>query len=305
MANPPPRLSGIFPPIPTPFGETGEILFDRLEENLDRWNTEPISGYVVGGSNGEFPLLAVDERVEVVRQVRRRAAPDRLVIAGSGMESTHATSALTGRMAEAGADAAIVVTPGYYKSRMTSQALVAHYQTVADQSSLPLILYNVPAHTGVDLSAEAAIELSRHPRIIGMKDCAGDVVKLGRIVSESAEGFQVLAGSAGFFLAGLAVGVVGAVAALANVAATALDALLQTFLAGDLHQARAIQARLLEANAAVTSRYGVPGLKAAMDLIGMYGGPPRMPLLPLEEAERDLVREALVGAGIEIGSPRL
>ena len=298
MANPPLRLSGIFPPIPTPFGESGEILFDRLEENLDRWNTEPISGYVVGGSNGEFPLLTIEERVEVVRRVRRRAAADRLVVAGSGMESTRGTSALTGMMAEAGADAAIVVTPGYYKGRMTSRALIAHYQTIADQSALPLILYNVPANTGVDLSAEAAIELSRHPQIIGMKDSAGDVVKLARIASVSAEGFQVLAGSAGFFLAGLAVGAVGLVAALANVAATALDELLRAFRAGKLDQARAIQARLLEANSAVTSRYGVPGLKAAMDLIGMYGGPPRMPLLPLEVAERNLVHEALVHAGV-------
>jgi len=298
MANPPLRLSGIFPPIPTPFGDSGEILFDRLEENLDRWNTEPISGYVVGGSNGEFPLLTIEERVEVVRRVRRRAAADRLVVAGSGMESTRGTSALTGMMAEAGADAAIVVTPGYYKGRMTSRALIAHYQTIADQSALPLILYNVPANTGVDLSAEAAIELSRHPQIIGMKDSAGDVVKLARIASESAEGFQVLAGSAGFFLAGLAVGAVGLVAALANVAATALDELLRAFRAGKLDQARAIQARLLEANSAVTSRYGVPGLKAAMDLIGMYGGPPRMPLLPLEVAERNLVHEALVHAGV-------
>lgn len=298
MANPPLRLSGIFPPIPTPFGDSGEILFDRLEENLDRWNTEPISGYVVGGSNGEFPLLTIEERVEVVRRVRRRAAADRLVVAGSGMESTRGTSALTGMMAEAGADAAIVVTPGYYKGRMTSRALIAHYQTIADQSALPLILYNVPANTGVDLSAEAAIELSRHPQIIGMKDSAGDVVKLARIASVSAEGFQVLAGSAGFFLAGLAVGAVGLVAALANVAATALDELLRAFRAGKLDQARAIQARLLEANSAVTSRYGVPGLKAAMDLIGMYGGPPRMPLLPLEVAERNLVHEALVHAGV-------
>src|SRR3990172_4054923 len=139
MANSPLRLSGIFPPIPTPFGESGEILFYRLEENLDRWNTEPISGYVVGGSNGEFPLLTIEERVEVVRRVRRRAAPDRPVIAGSGMESTHATSALTDRMAEAGADAVIVVTPGYYKGRMTSGALIAHYRAIAERSPLPLI----------------------------------------------------------------------------------------------------------------------------------------------------------------------
>ncbi len=131
-----------------------------------------------------------------------------------------------------------------------------------------------------------------------MKDSAGDVVKLARIVSGSAEGFQVLAGSAGFFLAALAVGAVGAVAALANVGGRPLDALLHAFRAGELEEARSIQARLIEANAAVTSRFGVPGLKVAMDWTGRYGGPPRPPLLQLGEAERTLVREALVGAGI-------
>ncbi len=305
MAKPTLRLDGVFPPIPTPFGESGEILFDRLVDNLDGWNEEPLSGYVVGGSNGEFPLLTIEERVEVVRRVRQAAAPDRLVIAGSGMESTQATSELCEQMAGAGADAAIVVTPGYYKGRMTTAALIAHFHTVADRSPLPIILYNVPANTGVDLSAEAAIELSHHVRIIGMKDSAGDVVKLARIVSGSAEGFQVLAGSAGFFLAALAVGAVGAVAALANISASALDSLLRAFRSGKLEEARRIQGRLLEANAAVTSRFGVPGLKAAMDWTGRYGGPPRPPLLPLGEAERNLVRAALVAAEIEIRSPRL
>jgi 4-hydroxy-2-oxoglutarate aldolase len=198
----------------------------------------------------------------------------------------------------AGAGAAIVVTPGYYRSRMTTGALVSHYQTVADRSTLPVILYNVPANTGVDMSAEAVIELSHHPRIIGVKDSAGDVAKLARIVAGSADGFQVLAGSAGFFLAALAVGAVGAIAALANVGGTALEALLSAFRAGKLEEARRIQGRLIEANAAVTSRFGVPGLKAAMDWIGRYGGPPRPPLQPLSEAERNSVREALVGAGI-------
>jgi len=298
MATSPLRLGGIFPPIPTPFGESGEILFDRLEKNLARWNEEPLSGYVAGGSNGEFPLLTIPERVEVVRRVRQVAAPDRLVIAGCGMESTQATSDLCEKMARAGAEAAIVVTPGYYRGRMTTGALIAHYRAVADRSPLPMILYNVPANTGVDMSAEAAIELSHHPRILGMKDSAGDVVKLARIVSGSAEGFQVMAGSAGFFLAALAVGAVGAVAALANIAGSPLDALLRAFRSGELEEARRIQGRLIEANAAVTSRFGVPGLKAAMDWTGRYGGPPRPPLLPLGEADRELVRQALVGAGI-------
>jgi 4-hydroxy-2-oxoglutarate aldolase len=159
-------------------------------------------------------------------------------------------------------------------------------------------LYNVPANTGVDLSAEAAVELSRHPRIIGIKDSAGDVAKLSRMVEESAEGFQVMAGSAGFYLAALAVGAVGVVAALANVAAESMEAIRAAFAGGDIEGARRRQGRLIEINRAVTSRFGVPGLKAAMDQSGRYGGPPRRPLLPLGADDRQAVRQAMLGAGL-------
>ena len=298
-------LAGVFPPIPTPFGPGGEILYEHLADNLSRWGQEPMAGFVVGGSNGEFPLLSEEERVDVVRQVRRRAAPGRLVIAGSGRESTAATISLGEAMADVGADAVIVVPPFYYKARMTAAALTAHYTAVADHSPVPVVIYNVPAHTGLDLPAEVVIELSHHPNIVGIKESGGDVVKLARMAAESAAGFQVLAGSAGFFLPALAVGAVGAVAALANIAAGELNDLLLRFRAGDVEGARQIQARLVDANAAVTSRFGVPGLKCAMDLTGRYGGPPRLPLLPLSEAERASVRDSMERAGIAIGSPGL
>lgn len=290
-------LAGLFPPIPTPFDDSGAIVFDRLTQNLDRWNREPLAGYVVGGSNGEFPLLSTEERVAVVRHVRR-AAGARLVLAGSGAESTAATIALTEAMAEAGADAVLVVTPGYYRSRMSPGALIGHYTAVAERSPVPVVIYNVPANTGVDVPAEVPIELSHHPRIVGIKDSAGDVARLARVAAEAAEGFQVLAGSAGFLLAALSVGAVGAVAALANIAAGSLDEMMRAHRAGDVAQARSIQARLVEANAAVTTRFGVPGLKAAMDLVGRYGGPPRRPLLALEEGERAALREVLRRAGL-------
>src|SRR3972149_4771035 len=147
MSGPRLDLAGVFLPIPTPFGPGGEILYERLADNLSRWLQEPIAGFVVGGSNGEFPLLSEEERVEVVRQVRRRAPSGRLVIAGSGRESTAATISLGEAMADAGADAVIVVSPGYYKARMTAAALTAHYTAVADRSPVPLVIYNVPAHT--------------------------------------------------------------------------------------------------------------------------------------------------------------
>lgn len=290
------NLQGIFAPIPTPFDERGAILMDRLEANCKRWLQTPLRGLVVGGSNGEFPFLSIDERVAFVAQVRRLVGSPRLVIAGSGMEATHETIEVTQRMADAGADAAIVVTPSYYRGRMDGPTLVAHYLEVAERSPIPILLYNVPANTAVDLPAEAVIELSQHPRIIGIKDSGGDLVKFSRMVAESKPGFQVLAGSAGFYLAVLAVGGVGAVAALANVGAEAMDSLHQAYREGRHEAAASIQARLQPINAAVTSRFGVAGLKAAMDLLGMYGGPPRRPLRPLSESDRAAVRQALVRA---------
>jgi 4-hydroxy-2-oxoglutarate aldolase len=291
-------LAGIFPPIPTPFEADGSLALGRLKDNLGRWDALPLKGYVVGGSNGEFPLMTLDERVRMVQAARQVADPNRVVLAGSGMESTLATIDLTARMADAGAAAALVVTPSYYRGRMTTPALIAHYRQIADSSPIPIVLYNVPANTGVDLPIEAAVELSRHPNIPGMKESGGDVTKIARILAACEPGFQVLAGSGGFFLGALAVGAVGCIAALANVAAPSLDSLFVRFRAGEIGQARKIQQQLVEANAAVTSVYGVPGLKAALDLLGFYGGPVRSPLQALPEAEKSRLAEILRRAGL-------
>lgn len=291
-------LAGLFPPIPTPFREDGDVDHDHLQSNLNRWNSEPLNGYVLGGSNGEYVFLTPDERVEAVRVARKMTPPGRLLIAGSAMESTCETIALTRRMAEAGADAAIVVTPSYYKGRMTAAALEHHYRQIADASPIPIALYNVPANTGVDMPAQVAINLATHPNIIGMKESGGDVAKIGFMVRETPDDFQILAGSAGFLLGALAVGAVGGVAALANIAAAPLARMMECFRKGEMAEARAIQLQFVEANAVVTARFGVPGLKAAMDMLGYYGGPVRSPLMPLSEEDKAALRKVLVKAGL-------
>jgi len=292
-------LAGIFPPIPTPFKADGQVDYDHLQSNLNRWNQEPLAGYVVCGSNGEYVYLTLDERVELIRAARQAIPKDRLLIAGSGMESTRDTIDLTRRMAQAGADVALVVTPCYYRGRMTAAALEQHYRQVADASPIPVMLYNVPANTGLDLPAQAAINLAKHPNIIGMKDSGGDIVKIGYMAHETrSDDFQILAGSAGFLLGGLAVGAVGGVCALANIAAARLTRLWECFCQGNAMKAREIQLPLIEANTAVTSRFGVLGLKAAMDLLGYYGGPVRSPLLPLPEEDKVTLRNILTKAGL-------
>jgi 4-hydroxy-2-oxoglutarate aldolase len=265
---------------------------------MQRWNREPISGYIVGGSNGEFVHLSVEERVEVVRTAVQTRAPARPVIAGAGMESAHETIARAREMAAVGADLALVVTPSYYKSKMTSAAFQDFYTRVADASPIPVLIYNVPSNTGVDMAAEAVIRLSAHPNIVGMKDSSGNLAKMAFVIREAAEGFQVLAGSAGFFLPALSVGAVGVVPALGNFASPLLKELMDRFAAADLEQARALQWRAVEANTAVTTRFGVPGLKAALDMLGYYGGPVRSPLLPLTQEEESTLKDILQRAGL-------
>lgn len=291
-------LAGVFPPIPTPFRTDGDVDLSKLASNLDRWGREPLSGYVVGGSNGEFVFLSSEERVAVVKAARQAIPHDRLLIAGSGMESTRETLVMTERMAEAGADAAIVVTPCYYTSQMDGPALENHYLTLAEASPLPLILYSVPANTGIDLPLETVIHLARHERIIGIKDSSGNLTKIGLMIHQTPDDFQVLAGSAGFVLGALALGAVGMVAALANIASAELAMLLSCVHDGDFAQAREIQLGLLKVNSAVTSIYGVAGLKTAMDLLGYYGGPVRAPLLALGESQKEDLRNILEQAGL-------
>ncbi|MDF1500709.1 MAG: dihydrodipicolinate synthase family protein [Anaerolineales bacterium] len=292
------NLQGVFPPLATPFREDGGIAYDLLESNLVRWGSEPLSGYVVGGSNGEFTSLTNVERVSLVRFVSDHVKGARIVIAGSGMPSTQGTIEMGVEMAGAGASALLVITPSYFKSKMDHHALVGYFAAVAEASPLPVLLYNVPANTGIDMPAETILAAARHPRIVGIKDSSGRVDKIGTVVKNAPEGFVVLAGSGGYFLGALAMGAVGTVAALANIAGAALSEILEAFQRGDIGKAQETQLRLIDVNTAVTARYGVPGLKAAMDMMGYYGGPVRPPLMDLETEPREEIRRLLVEAGL-------
>ncbi|NXN43245.1 HOGA1 protein, partial [Rhinoptilus africanus] len=285
------NLGGIFPPLATPFSPTREVDYAQLEGNLRRYASIPFRGLVVLGSNGEYPYLSPRERLEVVSCVRRALPRDRLLLAGSGCESTQATIELTVSMAEAGADVALVVTPCYYRGAMTSAALVQHYTEVADASPIPVVLYSVPANTGLDLPLEAVLTLARHPNIVGIKDSGGDVTRMGLMVHKTRqEDFQVLAGSAGFLLASYALGASGGVCALANVLGAPLCQLDHLCRGGNWQEARDLQHRLIEPNTAVTRRFGIPGLKKAMEWFGYYGGPCRAPLAPLSPPQVEELR---------------
>lgn len=290
-------IKGIFAPIPTPFIDD-QIAWDKLKDNLAKWGKSPLAGLVVLGSNGEFALLSYEEKVAMVRFVRENLPQDKLVIAGTGCETTAETIRLTRDCADAGADAALVINPSFYKGSYTDAVLKVHFTAVADASPIPLMVYNMPRNTGMNLSAQLVIELSRHPNIVGVKDSSGNIVQIAEICAGTPEDFAVFSGSGSFLLATLAVGGVGGTLAVANIMPVQSCAVVDLFASGKIEEARAMQQLLLAPNAAVTSRFGISGLKAALDYLGYFGGNVRPPLLPLNEADIAKVEAVLKEAGL-------
>jgi 4-hydroxy-2-oxoglutarate aldolase len=291
-------LSGAYSPIPTPFDANGAVAHDKLAENIVRWSKKPLAGLLVLGSNGEFTYLNDEEKIEVLKTARQTIPKDKLFIAGTGCDSTRSTLRLTEQAAAIGADSAIIITPSYYPSKMGDQAMRRHYLELAERSPLPILLYNMPANTGVDLSTETVVELSQHPNIVGIKDSSGNVTKLGDIIGAVPPTFNVLAGSASFLYPALVLGAVGGIMALANIAPEQCYHLYQYTQEGRYEEARQLQLKMIPANTVVTAQFGVPGLKMALDWLGYYGGPPRSPLGPLDKTQQTTLRAALVKGGI-------
>jgi 4-hydroxy-2-oxoglutarate aldolase len=289
---------GVFTPIVTSFDQRGDVAHDKMALNLERWNRTALRGYIVLGSNGEWVFLNEQERLEVLRTARQAIPRDKLMIAGTASESTHHTILMTEKAAHIGADAAIIVNPSYYKGQMTLPVLANYYRQVADASPIPLMIYNLPPATGIDLAADLLVELSHHPNIAAVKDTGGNMAKMADTLRRAAPGFQVLAGSANFFYPSLAYGVAGGILALANIAPGESVALYDLFQAKELDRGRELHLRMLPVNMAITGRFGISGLKAAMDLLGYYGGPPRLPLLPLDGPPRQELEEILRQAGL-------
>jgi 4-hydroxy-2-oxoglutarate aldolase len=290
-------LHGIFPPIPTPFVD-GEIAYDKLAFNIEKWSQTGLNGLVVMGSNGEYVFLSPDEKRKLVEKTVELAPEGMLVIAGTGCESTKETLALTRDCADRGAHAALVVTPHYYSGRMNDAALFDYFTAVADQSPIPILLYNVPKFTHVNMTFELVARLSSHPNIVGIKDSTGSVIQLGEFANSVDADFSLLVGTAGALLGGLTLGCTGGVLALANVAPEICVEIFEHAKKGNFEAAKKLQLRMIPVNQAITATYGVPGLKAAMDMLGYFGGYPRPPLLPASESEKSEIRKILIKADL-------
>jgi dihydrodipicolinate synthase/N-acetylneuraminate lyase len=350
-------LHGIFPPITTPFYPDGNVYHKKLEANVERYSRTPSAGIVVQGSTGEAILLSDQERRDVLKTAIAAAAPNKVMIAGTGIESAHETLKLTEYAAELGYDAAMVRTPHYYKKQMLPANILAFYRTVADRSPLPVLIYNFPGATGYDIPAELVNELADHPNIVGIKESSGNLEKVKKMVdgtrhvkrsatvTETFEaatprmlkaaatdasnggqlvaveslsggskpssaavsvvgklktrqkevGFQVMVGAAHQLEPSLARGAVGAILAFASPAPMACYEIYAALKEGDTALAQEKQERVKLAAQRVVGELGVPGVKYAMEINGYYGGPSRLPFLPLSADQKAEIEKLMAG----------
>jgi len=284
------KLSGVMPPITTPF-EHGKLASTKLKMNFQKWNQTGLSGYLVLGSNGEAVYLNEKEKIKVVEISRESIPTSKIMLVGTGMESTQETILFTNQMAKIGADCALVVTPSYFKGSMKPQILYDHFIAVAESSRIGILIYNVPQFTGINLDPEVVAKLSEHSNILGIKDSSGNIGQLSEIINLSQKGFAVFVGSAPVFYPALCIGAVGGILAVANVVPQECVQIQNLFDKGKMNEARLLQSRLTHLAKAVTTKYGIGGLKMAMDLAGYFGGNPRLPLKrPGKEVEEEVKR---------------
>lgn len=293
-----PSFEGVFIPVTTPF-RGDDVAPERLQANLQKWNATALGGYVVLGSTGEFPMLSEAERDRVLAAAREAIPRDKAFIAGTGTNSTLHTIRQSKRAAELGADAAIVITPHYFtKGFSQAAAQVRHYLAVADASPIPVMIYNFPVNTGINLEAEAVAKIAEHLNVCGIKDSSGNIPQCAQIIDQTPKSFHVLVGAASALLPSLAIGSSGGIVALGLISAREFCDVYALARAGRWDEAREIAARMMAADRGIAGRYGIGGLKAALDLQGFYGGPCRQPLgTPDGDAIAD-IKEVLATAGL-------
>jgi len=286
-------VSGIFPALVSPFKADESVSLNAVKENIRRYNTTNLAGYVVLGSTGESVMLSRDEADSVLAAAKEAAAPEKLLIAGTGAESTAETIARTKRAAALGYPLALVKTPYYYKPMYRGETYLQHYRAVADASPIPILLYSVPQFTGITLETPEVLALAAHPNIAGIKDSSGNIQRIGEMVAGARSDFCVLTGGAAVVYPALAVGARGAILALAAALPEKCAELFELFRRGDHQQVQQLQLLLVNASKRIVSECGIPGVKYAMDLRGYQGGLCRRPLLPLAEDKKQSIAAAL------------
>lgn len=286
-------LKGIMPPIATPF-INDEVAYDKLAQNFSKWNKTGLSGFVVMGSNGESVFLTRNEKLKLVEEVKKNISNDKLLIAGTGSDSIKETISLSNEAADLGADYVLILTPSFYKSEMKPAAYVKYFFAVADKTKIPVIIYNVPKFTGVDIEAETVGKLAEHKNIVGIKNSSENIRQITEMIDQTPKDFAVIIGTASVLYPGLDAGAVGGILALANIAPNECVQIQKFVEEGKHTEALELQKKMLPVNKAITAKYGVAGLKAAMDMLGYFGGEPRAPLSVLSDSDKQIVKQVLI-----------
>jgi 4-hydroxy-2-oxoglutarate aldolase len=284
---------GVFPPMITPFKENGEVDDEAFVENVERWNSSSLAGVLVLGSNSETAYLTEEEKLKLIELTVHTAGKGRVLLAGTGVESTRETIRLTNKAAALGIHAALVLTPCYYSDHMSDAALIQHFTRIADASDIPILIYNVPKFTHINVGVNVLKVLSQHPNIIGMKDSAGNVQQVASNMMNVSPRFQILVGNAAVWMPVLPLGIRAGVLALANCVPDLCAEIQSLYEHNEVGKARTLYLRLLPVNHAVTASYGIAGLKYVCDLLGYRGGCVRSPLLPLTEKAKEELRGIL------------
>ena len=292
------KIEGVFAPIATPFGDDGNIDWEMYSKNLSKFAKTSLSGIVSLGSNGEFAMLSCEEKLELIKATRKGLPKDKALIAGTGCESLRDTIRLTNDAADAGADVALVINPSYFKKDLSEGVLQKHFEGVADKSKIPVMLYNMPGNSGINLPSSLVIKLSAHPNIKGVKDSGGNIVQISEILASVPEDFSVFAGSGSYLFATTVLGGKGGTLAVANVAPDYCAELYQAAKSGNIEKGRKMQLALLALNNAVTAGFGIGGMKAAMDIAGFYGGPPRLPIQPAADEIKEKIYKMIDKLGL-------
>lgn len=286
-------VSGILPALVTPFASDESVSLSAVKENIRRYNQTSLAGYVVLGSTGESVMLTREEADSVLAAAKEAAAPEKLLIAGTGAESTAETVSRTKRAAALGYQVALVKTPYYYKPAYRAETYIQHFRAVADASPIPILLYSVPIFTGITLETPEILKLSEHPNITGIKDSSGSIQRIGEIVIAARNDFHVLTGGAAVVYPALAMGASGAILALAAALPEKCAELYELFQRGQHAQAKQLQHLLVQASKCIVSVNGIAGVKYAMDLRGYHGGVVRRPLLLISQPNQQLIAEVI------------
>jgi 4-hydroxy-2-oxoglutarate aldolase len=293
------RIQGVLAPATTPFDAAGELDVPGFRRNAAFLLDAGLAGLVLFGSTGEGVYIDEDERTRLL-EAARGTMDGRLLLAGTGAESTRASIRLARAAAAAGADAVLVQPPGFFRPLMTAASLEAHYTAVADASPVPVLIYQVPvAFRSVDVETPLIARLSRHPNIAGVKDSTGDIAALAELVRTCEQGFAVLVGTAAMLLDALEAGAAGGILGAAVVAPAECAEIYEAWRRGERAEAERIQAIVAPRHRAVVAKYSVPGVKVALDVLGLAGGPPRPPLRPLGADDRAAVEAAVRSAALD------